>query len=216
MAAQLMKREMVVVAMLLVGCGGHSGPVFEPVRAPTQRFAARAAEVTVFDGRQSVAGESKFDTPIVSYPGQEEARELPLSPELREVLQKTLTGRMSPNANVLLAFDVYVERAEAGFRATWWSEVAFARARISVCILDGRDQAPLTSAFAESWAEVSSLDVADEEPAKLLQNALENAWARFSADDAVIAGANRLLEAREHRVQLIGGDPRCQRGRVAH
>lgn len=210
-----MKWELVAVAVLLVGCGGRSGPVFEPVRAPRQPFAARSAEVTVFDTRRSVAGESELDTPIISYPGQEEARELPLSPELREVLQKALAGRLSPSANALLAFDVYVERAEAGFRATWWSEIAFARARISVCILDGRDQEPLTSAFAESWAEVSSIDVADDEPAKLLQNALENAWARFNADDAIISGANRLLEARGQRLQLIGGDPRCKRGQVA-
>jgi hypothetical protein len=207
-----MKWEILAVAVLLVGCGGHSGPVFEPVRAPAQPFAARSGEVAVFDGRRSVAGESTIDTPIVSYPGQEESHELPLSPRLREVLQKALAGRLSPTASALLAFDVYVDRAEAGFRATWWSEVAFARARITVCILDARDQTPLTSGFGESWAEVSSMDVADDEPAKLLQNALENAWARFSSDDAVINGANRLLEARQQRVQLIGGDPRCQRG----
>jgi hypothetical protein len=210
-----MKWEMAVVAVLLVGCVGRTGPVFEPVRPPAQPFAARSAEVTVFDSRRNVGADGKFDTPLVSYPGQEEARELPLSPALREVLQKALVGRLSPSANALLAFDVYVERAEAGFRATWWSEVAFARARISVCILDGRDQAPLTSAFAESWAEVSSVDVADDEPAKLLQSALENAWARFGADDAVISGVNRVIEARGRRVQLLGGDPRCQRGQIA-
>jgi hypothetical protein len=210
-----MKWETVAVAVLLVGCGGRSGPVFEPVRSPAQPFAARSAEVTVFDGRRDVAGKSKFDTPLVSYPGQVEARELPLPPDLRQALQRALAGRLSPGANALLAFDVYVERAEAGFRATWWSEVAFARARINVCILDGRDQMPLTSAFAESWAEISSVDVADDEPAKLLQSALENAWARFSADDAIISGANRGLEARGQRVQLIGGDPRCRRGQVA-
>lgn len=206
---------MAAVAVLLVGCVRHSGPVFEPVPSPAQPFAARSAEVTVLDSRRDVAGDDKFDTPIISYPGQEEARELPLSPELREVLQKALAGRLSPSANALLAFDVYVERAEAGFRATWWSEVAFARARISVCILDGRDHVPLTSAFAESWAEVSSADVADDEPAKLLQSALENAWVRFSADDAVITGANRILEARGQHVRLIGGDPRCRRSQVA-
>ncbi len=180
----LLSRSLLVawLALFGVGCTSTAGTVFEPVAYPSRPVSAHLKEIRVRDDRQATRQQS-FDTPIVSYPGQNEQRPVQLTAKTVAEMEKRL-GKLVTGGSREIAAYVSIVDGHAGWRASWTSETAYARVRLTIDFKDAATGAKLSTAFGEAWGSRSSMDVSDEEPGELFQAAVLAAF-----DRAVVGSA---------------------------
>jgi hypothetical protein len=185
------------------GSGSRGGRAFEPLPAPTKRYETESARVFVKDERRGVSKDRAFDTPFFSWPGVGETRAVPISSELNSKMAALLQQLVPRVGADRLYFEVYVQRADAGWIAKWFSEEAQATAELQICAMDGTDNTVLVAGTAHSAADANSVDVSDGEPGQLLDAALLNAWERWLKSDSVIASVNRALAEKRRWGRLL-------------
>jgi hypothetical protein len=179
--------------LLLAGCSS-TGSLFEPPRYPSARIAAREAVVELRDGRSHVQATRNFDTPLVSSPGQHEGRELALHPQARAALERRMK-RLLGSAVARVLVRITVVHGEAGWRSSWIAETAFARVTLRVKVFDDRTRRLLLSGSGRANAEVSSMDVTDEESADLFDRVVVRAFEEVITQPEFVALINDGLAA---------------------
>jgi len=174
----VMVRGLVVgwLALSSFGCTSTAGSVFEPVAYPERGVAARVREVRVRDDRAATR-EQTFDTPVLSYPGQNEERAVQLTRATVAEIERRL-GKLMKGGGREVTADIMIVGGNAGWKATWTSETAYASVRLTIDLKDAATGAKLASAFGEAWGSRSSMDVSDGEPAELFQAAVLAAFDR--------------------------------------
>lgn len=182
-----MVRGLVVgwLALSSVACTSTAGSVFEPVEYPKRGLHARVKEVRVRDDRAATR-EQTFDTPIVSYPGQNEERPVQLTRATVTEMERRL-AKLMPGGGREVAADIAIVGGNAGWKASWTSETAYARVRLTIDFKDATTGAKLATAFGEAWGSRSSMDVTDGEPAELFQAAVLAAFDRAVTNPTVVA-----------------------------
>jgi hypothetical protein len=174
------------LALSSVACTSTAGSVFEPVQYPEHGVPARVRDVQVRDDRAATR-EQAFDTPIVSYPGQNEERPVQLTPATVTEMRRRL-AKLMPGGGREVTADIAIIGGNAGWKASWTSETAYARVRLLIDFKDAGTGAKLASAFGEAWGSRSSMDVSDGEPAELFQAAVLAAFDR-AVTNPMVAGA---------------------------
>jgi hypothetical protein len=198
--AVLVPISVLAAAMNALGCATDCrGALYAKLDHDPQRY-DYGVQTVLRDARRDVSPERMFDTPTLSWPGQEEERALPLV-NLESRLRASVAQRFRGDRNMLLL--VRVEQAVAGWRATMFSEIEFARAKLAAQILDPSDQAVLATLSGVSWAECSKPDALDEGPAQLLDLVAVHAFEQMLDQRAIFDGALALLrEKYRHRQAL--------------
>jgi hypothetical protein len=90
---------LIALAIGAIGCGSVEGNVFEPAKYPSVRIAASEAPVTLLDARRHVIGKRTFDTPFMSLPDDNEAKEIALHPRTRDAMQARMQRDFVPFVN---------------------------------------------------------------------------------------------------------------------
>ena len=180
---------------LVCACGSasRSGPAFEPLHAPTSHYDTETSQVFVLDKRRGVSRDRAINTPFFSWPGQRRFKAITISSESKARMAELLKRLVPRLGSGQLYFEVCVQQANAGFIANWFSEEAQASVELRICAIDGTDNGVLIAGTSDSSADAKSADITDDEPAKLLDAALVNAWGRWVQDDRVIAAVNQAL-----------------------
>jgi hypothetical protein len=186
---------LLLVSIVMGGCGSaaRNGAAFETLPLPKQRFETETAQVYFKDERKGVSQSRTFDTPVFSWPGDCETRAVAGSSEMQAEMAALLKRWVPRVGSDRLYFEVYLHRADAGWNAYWFSEEAWATVELRVCAIDGTDHSVLFAGEATSYANASSMDVTDSEPARLVDAAVLNAWGRWVQSDRVIAAVNQAL-----------------------
>src|SRR6478609_4230627 len=157
-----------LASMVVCACGSasHNGAAFEPLHTPKARFETETAKVFVKDERRGVSPQRAFDTPVFSWPGNGETRAIPASSDAHASMAALLKRWVPGVGSDRLYFEVYVQRADAGWVAHFWSEEAWAAVEVRVCAFDGTDNSVLVAGRSHSSANAHSADITDGEPAR--------------------------------------------------
>lgn len=197
------------LGLLSQACISSAGTVFEPARMPKLHVEARAAEVKLVEERMHVSTERVFDTPFFSWPGDGAERELKLGPRVNDRLQNQLDALLLDSAPGALTVEVHVLLAKAGWHESMTAESAFTNVALGICVFDASDHSLLLGGFQDGWARVNRADVADRQPAELLDLTVTRVWEQW-LNDRNIAQINAAVAG---RIQPRATDfPGCQRG----
>jgi len=194
-----------MASLVVCACGSASrtGPAFAPVRPPTSHYDTETAQVFVKDERRGVSKNQSFDTPFFSWPGDGESRAVAISAETQAAMAAILKRLVPRIGKDRLYFQIFVQRADTGWVAHWWDEEARATVELHICAIDGTDNSVMVVGSSDSFAYATSADVTDGEPARLLDTAVQHAWARWVQNDSTIAAVNRALAEKRRWGRLL-------------
>ena len=198
---------------VLSGCSGttqQAGALFTPLPKPTAQLDSESAQVYVLDPRKGVSTRRRFETPFVSLPGMHDERPLAVSARAKQRVVDALSRVVLRVSNERLYFEVQIVEAQAGWRAHWTTEEAYASTALRICVMDGLDHTGLLTNNVTGWAYRWSADVTDHESADLLDAAVVDTWTRWLRTDRAIDAINRKLDEK-HRTGSVPEVERCSR-----
>jgi len=190
-----------VLSVPLGGCISHNGDIFDKNVYATEAVHAADMAVEIVDERKNVVPARKFDTPFFSLPGDGASAEVAFSPSVRGDLEKVLARLRYDGQRHLLA-RLHLVSGVAGWRATWWSEIEYAKIRITVDVEDADTHATLARGVVDGTGEWGSLDATDGGPAALFDHALVAAFERAVATAKAVHDVNAGL-VRHHEVARV-------------